>query len=120
MKIHLSSIGGASYSPQVFQEDFKLENGKSYVVSFNAKADASRKMNANLGKALSNDPWFKAYAATKTVDIDIVEQKYIYGFKVTEATASDLKLVFELGNIAGGNAVTDIYLDNIYIQEVVN
>jgi beta-glucanase (GH16 family) len=120
LKIHLTSIGGASYSPQIFQEGLKLEKGKTYVISFDAKADALRKINVNLGKALSTDPWFTAYAPSKTVDVDMGEKQYIYGFKVTETTDSNLKIVFEVGNVAGGNAITDIYLDNIYIQEVIN
>ena len=120
MKILLTSIGAASYSPQVFQQGLKLENGKRYIISFKAKADIQRKINVNIGKALSTEPWFTAYAPSKTVDIEGVEQEYIYGFKVTEATDSDLKIVFEVGNVADGNAVTDIYLDDISIQEVVN
>lgn len=96
MKVHLKSIGGASYSPQVFQEGFKLEKDKTYIVSF------------------------KAYAPSKTLDIATIEQQYTYAFKVTEDTDSNLKLVFEMGNIAGGNAVTDLSLDDISIQEVAS
>ena len=119
MKIHLASIGTASYAAQVFEEGFDLENGKTYVVSFKAKADVARKMNVNIGKALTADPWFTNYAATKVIDIGTTEQQYTYIFTVTEATYDNIKMVFEVGNIAGGAAVTDIYLDDIKIQEAV-
>ncbi|WP_163195470.1 carbohydrate binding domain-containing protein, partial [Clostridium thermarum] len=62
MKISLTSIGSAAYSPQVFQQGIHLENGKTYVVSFKARAGVARKMNVNIGKALTADPWFINYA----------------------------------------------------------
>jgi len=118
MKIHITSIGTASYAPQVFQENLNLENGKTYVVRFTAKADVARRMNVNIGKALTVDPWFTNYATTKVIDITTTEQQYTYVFTVTEATYDNIKLVFEVGNVAGGAAVTDIYLYDISIQAI--
>lgn len=109
--------GNNSYSAQIYQEGFQLESGKTYVISFKASADAARKMNVNIGKALSSSPWFTAYAATQTVDIDSTEKQYAFSFTVTQPTDPNLKLVFEVGNVTGGNAVTNIYLDDIAIQE---
>lgn len=117
LKVHLTAIGGASYAPQILQEGFKLENGKSYIASFKAKADTARKMNINIGKGLDHDPWYTAYASTQVVDVDSTEKQYTFGFTVTESTDPLLKMVFEVGNVSGGNAVTDIYLDDISITE---
>ena len=117
LKIHLTAIGAQSYAPQVLQEGFKLENGKTYVVSFKAKADAARKVNINIGKGLNEAPWFREYAQPRQVDLTNVEQAFSYEFTVNEATDTNLKLVFEIGNITGGNAITDIYLDDISIIE---
>lgn len=119
LKIHLDFVGGAAYSPQVFQENITLENGKTYMVSFKAKAGVARKMNVNIGKPLTVAPYFTNYAATKMIDLTTTEQQYTYIFTVTEATESAIKLVFEVGNIADGGAVTDIYLDDISIREVI-
>lgn len=113
----LVTLGGASYAPQLFKEGIKLENGKTYVVSFDVKADSARKMNVNIGKALSSDPWFTSYAPTKLVDISTEYQTVTYEFTVAEATDENLKMVFELGTIAGDAIATKVYLDNISIVE---
>jgi beta-glucanase (GH16 family) len=117
LKVEISQIGGAAYSPQIFQKDLLLEQGSSYTVSFDARADMARKVNVNIGKELSVDPWFIPYAQTQTFDLTKEMKEYSFTFTVLESTFADGKIVFELGNIAGGNAATTVYFDNIVIQK---
>jgi len=117
MVADVTVVGGASYAPQLFKEGIKLENGKSYIVSFDVKADADRQMNVNIGKALSTDPWFTSYAPTKVVDITTTTQTISYDFTVSAATDENLKMVFELGTIAGQSIATKVIFDNISIIE---
>lgn len=117
MVVELETLGGASYAPQLYKEGFKLENNKTYVVSFDVRSDLARKLNVNIGKALSNDPWFRSYAPTKVVDVTTEKQTVTYEFTVSEATDENLKMVFELGTIAGEAIITTVYLDNISIVE---
>lgn len=115
LKVAISQVGGASYAPQVFQKDLLFENGASYTVTFNARADEARKVNVNIGKELTNDPWFIPYMPTQTFDLTNAMKQYSFTFTMNEETYNDGKIVFELGNIAEGNAATNVYLDNISI-----
>jgi beta-glucanase (GH16 family) len=115
LKVAITQVGGASYAPQVFQKDLLFENGATYTVTFDARADQPRKMNVNIGKELTNDPWFIPYMPTETFDLTNEMKPYTITFVMTEATYNDGKIVFELGNIADGNAATNVYLDNVSI-----
>ncbi|MCM3665171.1 carbohydrate binding domain-containing protein [Mesobacillus subterraneus] len=117
LKVAISQVGGQSYAPQVFQKGLLFDNGASYTVTFEARADVPRKMNVNIGKELSFDPWFIYYMPTKIVDLTSEMQTYSYTFVMNEATYADGKIVFELGNILDGNAATNVYLDNVSITK---
>lgn len=115
LKIAISQVGDASYAPQVFQKGLLFENGATYTVTFHARADQPRKMNVNIGKELTNDPWFISYMPTQTVDLTNEMKQYRFTFVMDQETFNDGKMVFELGNIADGNAATNVYLDNVSI-----
>ena len=115
--VAISHVGGASYAPQVFQKGLLFENGSSYTVEFDARADLPRKMNVNIGKELSNDPWFINYVPVQTVDLTSEMQTYSFTFIMNEETFDDGKIVFELGNILDGNAATNVFLDNVSITK---
>lgn len=115
LKVAISQVGGATFVPQIFQKDVLFEKGASYTVTFEARADLPRKVNVNIGKELSNDPWFIPYMPTKTFDLTNELKQYTITFEMNEETYIDGKIVFELGNILGGNAATNVYLDNISI-----
>lgn len=120
MKISVKNVAPNSWSVQQFQEGLKFEKGQKYSVSFKAKADQARKMNINIGKALSTDPWYKAFADTQTVDLTDTMKEYNFQFTMNEDTYDNGKIVFELGNIGDPNAVKNVYLDDISIQKVSN
>ncbi|WP_404330930.1 carbohydrate binding domain-containing protein [Mesobacillus maritimus] len=117
LKVEISQVGGAAYAPQVYQKGLLFENGASYTVEFDARADVPRKMNVNIGKELSNDPWFINYVPVQTVDLTSEMQTYSFTFIMNEETFDDGKIVFELGNILGGNAATNVFLDNVSITK---
>lgn len=115
LEVAISKVGNASYAPQVFQKGLLFENGSSYTVTFDARADVPRKMNVNIGKELSYDPWFIGYVPTETIDLTTEMIQHSFTFVMTEETYFDGKIVFELGNILDGNAATNVYLDNVSI-----
>lgn len=121
LTVDLTTVGAKSYSPQVFKDGIALENGKTYELSFDAKANASKPININLGKALNDTPWFRNYMPTQTEVLTTGSMiTYNYEFTVSEATDENLKLVFELGTINGDATVTEVYFDNISVVEVNN
>ncbi|MGV2939603.1 carbohydrate binding domain-containing protein [Mesobacillus sp. LC4] len=115
LKVDITMVGGASYSPQIFQKGITFEKGKTYNVTFDARANDARKVNVNIGKELTEDPWFIPYAPTQTFDLTNEMQTFTYSFEMTEDTFNDGKMVFELGNIQDGNAATTVFLDNVSI-----
>jgi len=115
LEVAISKVGNASYAPQVYQKGLLFENGSSYTVTFDARADEPRKMNVNIGKELSYDPWFIGYVPTETIDLTTEMIQHSFTFVMTEETYADGKIVFELGNILDGNAATNVYLDNVRI-----
>ncbi|MCM3694342.1 carbohydrate binding domain-containing protein [Neobacillus niacini] len=117
LKVAISNIGNASYSPQIYQKGLLFENGSSYTVEFDARADMPRKMNVNIGKELTVDPWFVSYMPMKTINLTTEMTRYSFTFVMNEETYDNGKMVFELGNILEGNAATNIYLDNISIKQ---
>ncbi|MBT2662838.1 carbohydrate binding domain-containing protein [Bacillus sp. ISL-45] len=117
LKVAISQVGAQSYAPQVFQKGLLFENGSRYTVTFDARAEVPRKMNVNIGKELSYDPWFIAYMPTHTVDLTTEMVHHSVTFVMTEETYADGKIVFELGNILEGNAATNVYLDNVSITK---
>lgn len=120
MKIAVNNVGPNSWSVQEFQQGLKFENGKKYSVSFKAKADEVRKMNVNIGKQLDSDPWYLAFVDTETVELSSTMKEYNFEFIMNQATDENGKIVFELGNITGGNAATNVYIDDVLINEVNN
>ncbi|MFC0190078.1 carbohydrate binding domain-containing protein [Fictibacillus aquaticus] len=117
LKAAVSKVGGASYAPQIFQKDLLFENGATYTVEFDARADVARKMNVNIGKELATDPWFIPYVSTQTLDLTDEMKRHSFIFVMNEETFADGKLVFELGNIADGNAAANVYIDNVSVQK---
>lgn len=115
LKVEISAVGGAPFAPQVYQKGLLFENGASYTVTFDARADVPRKMNLNIGKELTVDPWFINYMETKTLDLTTVMTQYSYTFVMDKETYNDGKIVFELGNILDGNTATNVYLDKVSI-----
>ncbi|WP_280846805.1 carbohydrate binding domain-containing protein [Mesobacillus selenatarsenatis] len=115
LKVDITKVGGASYSPQIYQKEITFEKGKTYNVTFDARANDARKVNVNIGKELTEDPWFISYAPTQTFDLTNEMQTFTYSFEMTEDTFNDGKIVFELGNIQDGNAATTVFLDNVSI-----
>jgi beta-glucanase (GH16 family) len=117
MKIAVTAAGTKAYSVQAFQQGLGFINGKTYVLTFKAKADAAKKINVNIGKALTADPWFVNYMTTLTVDLSSTMQEFTKEFTMSEATYNNAKIVFEAGLVAGQNIATNIYIDDVSIVE---
>jgi hypothetical protein len=109
----------ASYATQIFQEGFAMEQGETYLLSFDAMAADARQMNVNLGDALDYDPWFINFMDTAVVDLTTDWQTFEILFTMTEASTTDQgKLVFELGAIGGVAVNTVVSIDNVKIEKL--
>ncbi|MDY0276938.1 MAG: carbohydrate binding domain-containing protein [Acholeplasma sp.] len=114
--VDVTALGANSYSGQVTQEGLTLEKGKTYRVSFKASSSVERDINVAVGVSLVADPWYITYAQVYTVALTATEGSFSYFFTVTEETANNVTLGFEVGNTASG-AIGTVTFDDIAINE---
>ena len=102
----------------MYTEGLAFENGKEYKITFDARAAEAREMKVMLGDALDADPWFTEYMAPWQVSLTPEMQTFSQVITMTEATTTDQgKFVFELGAIDGAAVNTDVYIENVKIEE---
>ena len=102
-----------SYDPKVFQAGIAFEDGKSYTLSFDAKAMIARDINVNIGKQLDADPWFNVIGPSETKSLTTEMVTYTIDFTADMTVATTGDIIFELGV---GEA-TKVYIDNVSIEE---
>lgn len=105
-------------SPRLHQAGLSYENGKTYVVTFDAYAEEARQLSSQVGVLLDGAPWFIAYAEAQIFDLTTTSQTFTYTFTVTEDTTANGVLTFELGTIDEVAVVTNVYFDNVSVQEL--
>jgi hypothetical protein len=106
LQLNVTKPGGESWHVQFSQSPLKLEEGKTYTVSFLAKADKSRKLSVNLSQA--HEPW--KVLAGSTVQLSTAWQQFRFALTVN---ASDDKARLSFSNLgleAGDTFFADISL----------
>ncbi len=89
-----------------------ISKGKSYVVSFKAKADEPFNLSNNIG--LNADPW-TTYSGYQKFDLTTEMKTYTYEFTMGEADDRKARMVFDLGLLSG-----KIYFDDISVKPIDN
>jgi len=121
--IDITGVSGGMWEPRLESADITFEEGVTYEVSFDAKADAPRAIHLQVGELLTSAPWFNDFKAgqVEIVDLTTEMQRYSYIFTMTQETNENGKVLFEMGTVPGtvgtDNLITTIYLDNVDIQE---
>lgn len=90
------------------QRDLRLTKGKSYDLSFWAKASAPRPLGLSTQEQAA--PWTN-YGLSKKVNLDTAWKRYIVTFQAN-ATASDSRLQFFVGDVAGS-----VWLDAVELRQ---
>jgi len=105
--VDVSSNSGTNWHIQMLTEGLSLIQGRSYIVYFDAKAEASKEIVAavQLGEA----PWTTFGSVYPT--ISTTKESYSFSF-VASATTDNAKLYFGLGEDD-----TNIWLDRIQLKE---
>lgn len=117
MVIKIDTAGNQNWIPQISQEGFRLEEGKTYQLSFDASASVPRKINIGLGKKLSADPWYIGYYGTD-VSLTTDTQRYTYTFTMSHTTEDNARIDFNVGVMDGLGSNTEVTLDNIVLVEM--
>lgn len=115
------------WAPRLESNVIEFENGQTYQITFDAKADAIRSINVQVGELLDGAPWFVDYKPGQVEIFDLTTDWVTYTFKFTmnqSAEAGALlegQLLFENGSVEGNvgmdNLATVIYYDNVVIVE---
>lgn len=109
-------------APRLESNIIEFENGVTYEITFDAKADAVRSINVQVGQLLSGAPWFVDYKPSQPQIFDLSTDWQTFSFKFTmNAATGEGQLLFENGTVNGGvgtaNLATVIYYDNVSIVE---
>jgi len=106
-QITLANSGTDAWHIQ-FNQWIGLRRGKTYIVSFKAKADVPRPINV---KILQNhDPWINYFA--QTVDLTTEWQAFSYTYTHPEDADEIVQISFELGL----HTPTTIYFDDVVVE----
>ena len=104
--IDVTTIGEATYQPQLVQYGLGLDSGMSYKLTFKAKAASARKIEASFQQA--SDPW--ATYASKEFDLTTSEEEYSFVFKMDSATDLSSQFAFNIGQATGEVSISDVKL----------
>ncbi|MBN2504538.1 MAG: carbohydrate binding domain-containing protein, partial [Bacilli bacterium] len=123
LKVDVTSVSGGLWEPRLENRGITFENGKTYLVTFEARAVAPRSIHLQVGEILPSAPWFDNFKEGQTEIFDLTTTMESYSFKFTmiEPTNENGSLMFEFGTVEGEigieNLLTTVYLDNVVIVE---
>jgi cytochrome c oxidase assembly protein Cox11 len=123
LEVTITAPSWNMWEPRLSMRGITFEQGKTYLVTFDAKADAARSIHLQVGEILSAAPWFTNFkpGQEEIRDLSTEWQTFTYKFTMTEETNENGALIFEMGTVEGGvgtdNLATKIYYDNISIVE---
>ena len=120
LRVQITGVSWAGQaSPRIHQEGIPFEQGKTYEVSFQARALQPRQMVSQVGELLPSAPWFVNFNPTALPTFDLTEnmQTFSYTFTMNEPTTDNGSVTFELGMIDNVSIVTTVFIDNVSIVE---
>ena len=106
----IASMGTNASSVMLSQDPINLEKGKSYKVTFNARASKNRSIKINLA-GLKDDI---SYSTEKTYDLTTNMKTYSFWFEMTNDTDIKAQLQFNLGDDTG-----KVYIDDVSVKSFV-
>lgn len=118
LAIQIDTTGSQNWNPQISQEGLRLEQGKTYQLSFDARAEGERKINVGIGKKLDSDPWYISFFGSD-VQLSADKQHYSFTFTVSGASEDNARIDFNVGMFdQSGSELSDVFLDNVVLIEV--
>ncbi|WP_181376669.1 carbohydrate binding domain-containing protein, partial [Paenibacillus agaridevorans] len=109
-KLDLTAGGNANYALQLIQY-LTLVKGKSYKLSFDAKASASRNMSIKFGGDASSN--WAIYSDNFDAGLTEVVKSYEYRFQMTGDTNAAARLEFNVGQ-----NVADVWIGKVRVEEI--
>ncbi len=116
LKVDITDGSTENWHLQLVRNNFRIEEGKEYRLSFKAKGAANR--NATVYMGMTSSPW-SAYSGYVGFAVADTFSTYTIVFK-SAVTDSKARIVFDIGNSNEDFYVTDIKFEEIYIQWPTN
>lgn len=107
----IKTAGSQAWHVQFTQGGVKLEQGKTYTLSFKALAAANRTVEANIGMSASP---YSSYMGAFGAALTTTSQTFTKTFKMTQATTTSARVEFN-----SGLAATNWVLDDVKLVEAV-
>ncbi len=115
----IKDSGKYDWSIQVKQPGITLEKGKTYKLTFKAKATVDRTISVVMQKDGSKDDDWDVYSGANDIDLTSKWQNFDLTFQMKKDTDTNALLSISLGTI--GERITDVhhvYMDDFVLVEV--
>lgn len=120
-RIDIQDTGDADWKIQLKQSNVKLERGKKYVLSLDAKSTIDRSIMFTIQRDGSSDNDWRPYSPNEIVELKGEYNKYQVIFEMTEE--SDENSIFSIAmGAVNGTQITDehsINIDNVKLEEYI-
>lgn len=105
---------------QLMQKNIRLEKGKWYTVSFDAKTSLNRDVKLEMKKDGQPGEKTTAYMEEQIYGLNLADLTYSHTFQMKEETDENAVLSISLGAVSGNEISKKhtLFFDNISIQEV--
>ena len=121
-QINIENTGDADWKIQLKQTGVKLEKGKKYKLSLDAKSTVDREIMYTIQRDGSSDNDWRPYAKTQTISIGQDYKNYEVEFEMTEETDANSIFTISMGAV-NGKQITDkhtVTIDNVKLEELVD
>lgn len=119
MGFTIEDTGSQDWMIQLKQNNIKLEQGKWYKLTFEAKSDLDRTIMYALQRDGSSDDNWIPYSGTQKIQVSSDYEKYEHIFKMKNDTDAQTILSISMGAV-NDERITQkhtIYIDNIVLEE---
>ncbi len=123
LALTMNETGSEDWHVQVKQNGIRLEKGKWYTISFDAKSTLGRTILCSMQRdgMIHNDDW-TPYANAKEYTLTSNWQTFTYTFQMNENTDNAAVMMFSFGTINGRKITTEhtICLDNVKLTQLAD
>lgn len=108
-RINIESTGTNSHDIQLVQPGLYLENGKTYVVKFDAYAASNRSLEVNV--EMKDDPWTSYLPQLQQFDLTTTKQTFTFKFTMEHPTDISGRIGFNVST-----STVAVFIDNVSVK----
>lgn len=116
IEIAIANCGAAPRDVILFQDNITITQGKTYTLSFEARASIPRSTHIYIGKYSTIADQYNDEASA-TINLSSTMKQETITFTMNDETDSAAMLEFDFGKIGNCPTAMNVYLDNIVLYE---